>query len=72
MSESFSNIFEDATSIEQLLTYVVGAGSVCWEHPEGAGEFNEERANLLVDHALLKLISLMQEEFLRAVEESQK
>lgn len=72
MSQPFVNIFEDATSIEQLLTYVVGAGSVCWANPEGAGEFNEQRANLLVDHALLKLVSLMQEEFLRAVEDSQK
>jgi hypothetical protein len=36
--------FEQAGDRHQAVVLAVGAASMCWEHPEGAGVFASERA----------------------------
>lgn len=43
-SGSPPNLFAEAKSIDQVLNLAVGAASVCWETPEGAGVFDSDRA----------------------------
>ena len=42
--------------IHEAIGEAIGAASVCWEHPEGAGVFNVERATEIADEleALLR------------------
>lgn len=43
-SGSPPNLFAEAKNINQVLNLAVGAASVCWETPEGAGVFDSDRA----------------------------
>lgn len=59
MSSAENNApFEDCETVTELLGQLVGAASMCWESPEGAGVFDSQRASFLVDSALERLISL--------------
>lgn len=40
------------TPLEQVIGEAIGAGSVCWEHPEKAGVFQSERASKIVDEVV--------------------
>jgi hypothetical protein len=37
------------TPIHQIIGEAVGAASVCWSNPGGAGVFDSERASAIVD-----------------------
>jgi hypothetical protein len=43
-TEPKPNRFKDVTDIESLIYQAVGAGSVCWENPGGAGVFDDQKA----------------------------
>lgn len=40
------------TPISQVIGEAIGAGSMCWEHPENAGVFQVDQANKIVDEVL--------------------
>lgn len=52
-----TNRFAECTDIEQLLTQVVGASSVCWESLDHAGVFLDGQAIEIVKDAIEKLDS---------------
>lgn len=43
-----AEMFEGAESIEEAIGLAIGAASMCWENPAGAGVFDSSRAALLV------------------------
>lgn len=43
-SASPPNLFADATSISQVINYVAGAASVCWENRDNLGQFDSNKA----------------------------
>jgi len=45
-------MFADCDTVEEIVGQAVGAASMCWTKPEGAGEFDSERASKIVDDAL--------------------
>lgn len=47
--------FDDVTTVEELIGTAIGAGSMCWEHPGGAGVFDSDRASLIVEEVVTKL-----------------
>ncbi len=53
-----ADLFVDADNPEELLGLLAGAASMCWESPERAGVFQNERASALVDAARDRLIEL--------------
>jgi hypothetical protein len=52
------NRFHDATSVESLIYQTVGAASVCWENPGGAGIFDDRKAAETARDALERLYQL--------------
>jgi hypothetical protein len=54
----FSRFFDDADNIITLIYEIVGAGSVCWEHTEFTGIFQDERAVEVAEAALKRLHKL--------------
>ncbi|AWY06189.1 hypothetical protein PBI_SUZY_85 [Gordonia phage Suzy] len=50
--------FEDAHSVDQLFGLFGGALSMCWDHPEKAGNFHAEEAEILVEGAIARLAEL--------------
>lgn len=50
-----TNRFDDALTVEQLIYQAVGAASVCWENPGGAGIFDDGKARGVADDALARL-----------------
>lgn len=52
-------MFGDADSFGQLMAYLVGAASVCWDKAP-RGEFDTEMANRLVDAALKRTGELIE------------
>lgn len=55
------NMFHDARDVGTLLRLAVGAASVCWEKPEGAGVFDSDRALLVAKDAQTRLEQLHSE-----------
>lgn len=53
------NRFRGALTVEELLGLMVGAGSVCWENPAGAGEFDSAAAKKIVDEGFERLKELI-------------
>lgn len=53
------NPFHDASSVEELLGLLAGAASICWEHPDRAGQFQSSTARAFVGMAQEKLVDLM-------------
>jgi hypothetical protein len=49
------NRFDDVESVDELLGQMVGAASVCWENPGGAGIFDSTEAKKVVDEGLARL-----------------
>jgi hypothetical protein len=45
--EQWAAMFEGAESIEEAIGLAIGAASMCWENPGGAGVFDSSRAGLL-------------------------
>lgn len=52
------NRFKDADNVESLIYQTVGAGSVCWENPGGAGVFDDEKARGVAEDAVQRLREL--------------
>ncbi|MGK2880620.1 MAG: hypothetical protein ACSLE6_07425 [Mycobacterium sp.] len=55
------NMFAGVESVSELLGQVVGAGSVCWENPGGAGVFDDGQARKVVADAEDQLAFLLKE-----------
>lgn len=58
MSDAKTVSFKDCDNIEELLGVVVGAASMAWENPAGAGVFDTEWASAVVDAARDRLVEL--------------
>lgn len=52
------NKFKTAEDRKAVVYQAVGAGSVCWENPGGAGIFDSEQAVVVSEHALARLREL--------------
>jgi len=52
------NRFADCTSVTELIYQLVGAASVCWENPGGAGIFDNAEASVTAREALYRLQEL--------------
>jgi hypothetical protein len=52
------NRFQDCVSAEEVVYQTVGAGSVCWQNPGGAGVFDDALARAVATDALAKLREL--------------
>jgi hypothetical protein len=40
------------TPLEEVIGNAIGAGSMCWQYPEKAGVFNDERASQIIDEVV--------------------
>lgn len=47
--------WDNDTTIKNAVCQALGAASVCWEHPEGAGEFNPDQC-VAIANELCKFI----------------
>lgn len=52
------NRFEQAEDIPALIHMVVGAGSMCWENPGGAGVFDDTEAREVAKQAIARLAEM--------------
>jgi hypothetical protein len=57
---TFVRSTEADVTIEEALGQALGAASMCWEHPEAAGEFNTERATRIYAQMMAFLGEKMQ------------
>jgi hypothetical protein len=48
-------ILDPDLPIEDFIGQAVGAASMCWENPAGAGVFHSERASQIVDEIMQKI-----------------
>lgn len=44
--------WSEETPIRDVIGEAVGAASMCWEHPEKAGEFDSVKATEIVDEVM--------------------
>lgn len=59
-NEYVARMFDEATSIDQVLAYLAGGASVCWtERPRG--EFMSEKADVLVDLAKARIVQIVRD-----------
>lgn len=56
--QSDTKYFCFAESPRSVLFQLTGAGSVCWEHVDRAGVFNEARAREITEDAIARLAEL--------------
>lgn len=54
-----SNRFKTCESVSEVVFQAIGAGSVCWQSPGKAGEFNSTEAKLVGDEAIEKISELI-------------
>lgn len=50
--------FQSADNVTELIYQLVGAGSVCWENPGGAGVFDNGLAKQVAEAGIERLIEL--------------
>jgi hypothetical protein len=55
------NYFADVEDVSALIYQTVGAGSVCWENPGGAGIFDDQQARQVAQDCLVRLSELLEE-----------
>lgn len=53
------NCFADAPDLEAVIAQAVGAASMCWQHPERAGEYNTEEAFKVAADAVARIRELI-------------
>lgn len=46
---AYTEMLASCPNLGETVGVAIGAGSMCWENPAGAGEFDSTRASLLVD-----------------------
>ena len=56
--EAMPNLFASAESVEALIFQAVGCASMCWENPDGAGEFDVKMATEIGNQVLERLSEL--------------
>jgi hypothetical protein len=49
------NILDPELPIEEFIGQAVGAASMCWENPEGAGVFDSERAERIAEELTARI-----------------
>lgn len=49
------NMFADCESIEEIVGQAIGAASVCWENPAGAGQFDSTQASKICQDAVYEI-----------------
>lgn len=52
---------EDATTLEECVFQALGAASVCWENPRGAGVFDSSRAHEVGDELVERIRAMAAE-----------
>lgn len=52
-------ILDHTLGIEEFIGQAVGAASMCWSSPEGAGEFDSTRACQIVEEIMDQLCTLL-------------
>jgi hypothetical protein len=52
-------ILDHSVGIEEFIGQAVGAASMCWENPEGAGVFDADRAKQIVEEIMDHLAVLL-------------
>jgi hypothetical protein len=52
-------ILDHSVGIEEFIGQAIGAASMCWEKPEGAGEFDSTRAAQIVEEIMDHLMVLL-------------
>ena len=57
------HMFDDIHDARELIGVAIGAGSVCWENPGGAGVFDSTRASEVADAAYQRLQTLLAGQF---------
>jgi hypothetical protein len=55
------NRFDEAENLDQLVHMVVGAASVCWENPGGAGVFDDSLAIKVANDGIERIKQLYEE-----------
>lgn len=48
-------MFADCESIEEIVGQAIGAASVCWENPAGAGQFDSTQASKICQDAVYEI-----------------
>jgi hypothetical protein len=49
------NMFATCESIEEIVGQAIGAASVCWENPAGAGRFDSVQASEICEDAIYEI-----------------
>jgi len=49
------NILDPNLGLEEFIGQAVGAASMCWENPEGAGAFDSTRAQQIVEEIMRRI-----------------
>lgn len=57
-----TNRFADATDLEAVIAQAVGAASMCWQHPERAGEYDTREAFKVAADAVARIRELLADE----------
>ena len=52
MSDPAMFDWPDDVPVHEAVGQAIGAASMCWETPEGAGEFDSTRASAIVDELM--------------------
>ncbi len=52
------NRFSECTTVEEVVFQAIGAGSVCWENPGGAGVFDDTTARSVGEDAMARIDEL--------------
>ena len=66
------NMFNDVNDIRELIGQAIGAGSVCWENPAGAGVFDSAQAATVADAAYLRVQALLADNFAEEQQQPEK
>lgn len=53
------HMFDDVHDARELIGVAIGAGSVCWEKPSAAGEFDSTAASVIADAAYVRLQTIL-------------
>lgn len=56
-------MFDDVNDARELIGQAIGAGSMCWENPAGAGVFDSTQAAEVADAAWNRLRTLLADSF---------
>lgn len=54
-----AGMFDEVHDARELIAQAIGAGSMCWENPGGAGEFDSTQAAEVADAAYLRLQKIL-------------